>query len=166
MNKLRAILLTVITIFGFGVSTVNTAQISTEAAVRRQVRYVKKPVNRLANKNYTNVAYASKRFIGTRYIWGGTTPRGFDCSGFVQYLYRTYGKVNLPRTSQAQARAVQRIKVRDAKAGDLLFWQSRNGNIFHVGISLGNGNFISALNPRMGIKINNMYQPTFAGRIR
>lgn len=153
MKKLRAIVLTVITVFGFGVTTLTASQNNTYAAVN--------PVSK-----YANTAFKSKRFIGTRYVWGGTTPRGFDCSGFVQYVYRTYAHVNLPRTSQAQAKAVQRIKVRDAKAGDLVFWQSSNGNVFHVGISLGNGNFISALNPRVGLKVNNMYQPTFAGRIR
>lgn len=152
MKKLRAVLLTFITVFGFGVATMTTAQTSAHAA-------------NLGASKYANAAYQSKRFVGTRYIWGGTTPRGFDCSGFVQYVYRTYGGVNLPRTSQAQARVVKRISVRNAKAGDLLFWQSRNGNVFHVGISLGNGNFISALNPRVGLKINNMYQPTFAGRV-
>lgn len=153
MKKLRAIILTVITVFGFGVASLSATSTSASAAVNNSAKYA-------------TAANLSKRFIGTRYVWGGTTPCGFDCSGFVQYVFRTFAGVNLPRTSQQQVRAVQRISVRQAKAGDLVFWQSRNGNVYHVGISLGNGNFISALNPRVGLKINSMYQPSFAGRVR
>lgn len=156
MKKLRKTLLTVATIFSIGatttVATIAGSQQTADAA------YYTKGAKFPAAANY------SRRFVGTRYIWGGTTPRGFDCSGFVQYVFRNSVHVNLPRTSQQQANSVRRISVREAKPGDLLFWQSR-GNVYHVAISLGNGNYISALRPGLGVQINRMSQPAFAGRV-
>lgn len=76
----------------------------------------------------------SKRFLGTRYLLGGTTPRAFDCSGFVGYVYRNFG-INLDRTSRQQYLQGNRISVGELQPGDLLFFSCRSsgrGNVGHV----------------------------------
>lgn len=153
MKKLRTLFLTTAIILGISATTIATTQVTASA----------NHVSNTQNK-YANVANYARRFVGTRYVWGGTTPRGFDCSGFVQYVFRMAAGKNLPRTAQQQSLVVRPINVRDAKAGDLLFWGSR-GRSYHVAISLGNGNFINAVNPRVGVNINHMGAPTFAGRL-
>ncbi|MBQ6819829.1 MAG: C40 family peptidase [Clostridium sp.] len=70
--------------------------------------------------SYDIVAYASK-FQGVPYVWGGTTPKGFDCSGLVQYCYAQFG-YNLPRVSQDQQNYGTDVSLSDLKTGDLVFW--------------------------------------------
>lgn len=86
------------------------------------------------------VSYA-RQFTGTPYVYGGTTPAGFDCSGFVQYVYSQFG-YSLPRTSGAQAAVGHRISGAEAQPGDLVVWGSH-----HIGIYTGNGNHIAAHRP-------------------
>jgi cell wall-associated NlpC family hydrolase len=82
--------------------------------------------------------------LGRRYIFGGTTPAGFDCSGFLKYLMRAAG-YELPRTAAEQARAGREVP-RDPsqlRPGDLLTF-GRGGRVTHVGMYIGNGRFIHA----------------------
>ena len=77
---------------------------------------------------------------GTPYRYGGTTPRGFDCSGYTGYVYKKAGK-KLPRTSRAQYSATKHISRKTAKPGDLVFFKSGGGGVYHVGIYAG-GNML------------------------
>lgn len=81
------------------------------------------------------------RYLGVPYRWGGTTPKGFDCSGYVQYVYKQVG-VSLPRTSGAQAKAGKKVSASQARPGDLV-WKPG-----HIGIYAGNGMMYDA--PRRG----------------
>lgn len=95
-------------------------------------------------------------YKGGRYVWGGSTPDGFDCSGYVQYLYHKH-HVSLPRTAWAQSKVGQAIRMRDLKKGDLLFFltdKSRGIPVTHVGIYLGNGEFIHAASKKQGIIVS------------
>ncbi len=88
----------------------------------------------------------AKRYIGVPYLWGGTTPFGIDCSGFVQLVYRINGII-LPRNSSQQAvdSRMEEIVAGDLRPGDLVFFGKKEQSkrkISHVGISLGGDNFI------------------------
>ncbi len=92
------------------------------------------------------IAY-TETFLGVPYVFGGTTPRGFDCSGLVQYVYRHFG-VKLPRTSQDQAKAGVPVDSGHLSPGDLIFSDWGEGPNSHVAIYAGNGKLIEA--PRTG----------------
>ncbi|AZV55230.1 C40 family peptidase [Clostridium sp. AWRP] len=92
------------------------------------------------------VAYASN-FLGVPYVWGGTSPSGFDCSGLVQYVYANFG-INLPRTSQEQQNVGTPVSRNELQPGDLVFFGSP---AYHVGMYVGDGKFIEA--PRTGLSV-------------
>lgn len=100
----------------------------------------------------------AKQFLGTPYKWGGTSPLGFDCSGFVQYVYKNAG-IDLPRVSYQQAQAGKRISVAEAKPGDLVAWDTsdRNNGADHIGIYLGGGLVIHAPKPGDKVKISKVW---------
>lgn len=81
----------------------------------------------------------AKSFLGTPYVWGGTSPSGFDCSGFTQYVLAQNGK-SIPRTSQEQFSSGQAVDKSNLQAGDLVFYG--NGEATHVGIYEGNNKII------------------------
>ncbi|WP_052404892.1 C40 family peptidase [Bacillus rubiinfantis] len=92
-----------------------------------------------ASKASRVIAYA-KQFRGVPYRWGGTTPSGFDCSGFTQYVFRSVG-VSLPRVSRAQQNYGTKIPLSQVQPGDLIF---RGNPAHHVGIYIGGGQYIHA----------------------
>lgn len=91
------------------------------------------------------VAYASN-FLGTPYKWGGTTPAGFDCSGFTQYVYKHFG-INLGRATYNQINDGYAVSRDELKPGDLVFYGT-GGSPSHMGIYVGNGMYIHS--PRTG----------------
>jgi len=103
----------------------------------------KKTISKAPSKNTEGVISYAKSLLGTRYVWGGTSRGGFDCSGFVGYVMRNAG-VKLPRTSIEQSRVGTHVPRSELRAGDLIFFNTRGGRISHVGIFIGNGNFIHA----------------------
>lgn len=99
----------------------------------------------------TAVLKEAKRHVGTPYVWGGSTPRGFDCSGFVQYVYKKKGKT-LPRTSSSMKWNTKPVSKKNIKKGDLLFFATYKKSVSHVGIYMGEGKVIhSAMN---GVRID------------
>jgi len=87
-------------------------------------------------------AYA-ERFQGLVYLWGGTSPAGFDCSGLVHYAYRQAGIV-VPRDSPDQALAVTPVPLGTEEPGDLYFFARDDGRIYHVGFVTGRGRMLHA----------------------
>ena len=114
------------------------------------------PVNAEAASNYKyKAAVVSQKYIGVKYKWGGTTPKGFDCSGFVKYTYKLAGK-NLPRTAAQmykQGKAVSKSKL---QKGNLVFFRTTSSKaVSHVGIYLGNNKFIHASSSK-GVRVESM----------
>ena len=106
----------------------------------------------------------AKYFKGGKYVWGGTTPEGFDCSGYVQYLYKKHN-INLPRTAWEQSKKGQIVEKHELQKGDLLFFltdKKRGIPITHVGIYIGNGNFIHAASKEKGIIISPITHGSYA----
>lgn len=95
-----------------------------------------------SNAGY-NVVTVAERYRGVPYVWGGNSPEtGFDCSGFVQFVFRELG-IELPRTADVQA-TVGKDVTEYFLPGDLVFFSSDGAEITHVGIYVGNGYFIHA----------------------
>ena len=110
---------------------------------------------------------------GIPYVWGGTTPSGFDCSGLVQYVFAQNG-ISLNRTTVGQEQNVATTDVssvsdvvNNARPGDLLFW-GQHGASYHVAIYIGNGQFVAAPQPGQNVDVENVsayFMPSFIGRV-
>lgn len=103
------------------------------------------------------IANFAMQFRGYRYVWGGASRAGFDCSGLVTYVFRNFG-ISVSRTASAQFRnnGVQ-VSRSDLRPGDLVFFTARGGStINHVGIYIGGGQFIHASSPSVGVIVSNL----------
>ena len=131
------------------------------------------PVSPSALKgNATNLAQkiitTGKKYIGVPYVWGGSTPSGFDCSGFVQYVFRQHG-IQLPRTSAQQYSVGTWVAKSNLLPGDLVFFNTSGSGVSHLGIYLGNGDFLHASSSK-GVMIsqlsNSYWAPRYVGAKR
>ncbi len=110
----------------------------------------------------------AKKQIHKRYKWGGDNPKkGFDCSGLIQYAYKSI-KVNIPRSAAAQYKYAKRVALKHLEVGDLIFFHTRRtrSRVNHVGIYLGGNKFIHA--PRRGKNVsvanfNSYWRKKFVG---
>ena len=116
--------------------------------------YGKQEVARLLN--------IAMRFGGVPYVWGGETPAGFDCSGFVQYVFRQIG-INLPRTADVQYELGRKVLPTELQPGDLVFFETYEPGASHNGIYVGDGNFIGA-NSGTGVAVASLASPYWSSR--
>lgn len=105
-------------------------------------------------------------FLGVPYLWGGTTPAGFDCSGLVQYCYREVFNIELPRTTYYQCEVGVEVPFEELLPGDLLFFDD-GGDVHHVAMYLGDGYYVEAPHTGDVVKITAMNDklPDFAKRV-
>jgi hypothetical protein len=107
---------------------------------------------------YDIIEYASN-FLGVPYVWGGSSPKGFDCSGLVQYVYKHFG-INISRTTRTQINEGKEVGINQLQLGDLVFPSSG-----HVTLYVGNGKVIHAPQPGDHVKISNLWKFWRARRI-
>ena len=106
----------------------------------------------------------SMGLVGTPYRWGGSsTATGFDCSGMIQFVYKNALGVSLPRTARDMAAASRKIPDNQLKAGDLVFFNTGGSSQYsHVGLYIGNGEFIHAPSSGKTIKTEKLSSPYYA----
>lgn len=137
-------------------STNNTTKDKNTTSTKNNVTNRGEEVDRSQSANSGNVVSYASSFLGTRYILGGASPSGFDCSGFTMYVYGKYG-VSLAHSARAQSSVGTAVDRANLQAGDLVLFKGATGNsIGHVGIYIGGNNFIHASNPSDGVKITSM----------
>lgn len=106
--------------------------------------------------------------IGARYSYGGSSPRGYDCSGLTNWVFDGHGD-NLPRTSMEQFQMAKRDgykrvwKRKKLEAGDLVFHKTTSARVGHVGIYIGGGKFISSTSSS-GVRVRSVWDPYYWGR--
>lgn len=111
-----------------------------------------------------------KKFMGVRYVFGGTTPSGFDCSGFTQYIFKNAAGISLPRTAEQQYNVGKAVSKSDLEVGDLVFFKNTyKAGISHVGVYAG-GNMVLNATSSQGIALvslsNSYWGPRYAGAKR
>lgn len=117
-----------------------------------------------ASKTGELVAYA-KQYLGSRYVYGGTTPSGFDCSGFVMYVYKQFG-VSLPHSSSAQSKKGTKVEKANLQQGDIVFFSDykTHKGIGHCGIYIGNNQFIHASTEKTGVITSSLNSGSYKTR--
>lgn len=114
-----------------------------------------------AGKAQEIIEYA-KQFMGVKYVFGGSSPKGFDCSGFTMYVFNKFG-ISLPHSAKAQAEIGAAVSKSELIPGDLVFFTTYKPGISHVGIYIGDGNFLEASSSR-GIAITKLSSSYYKNR--
>lgn len=115
----------------------------------------------------THIKKRARSQIGAPYSYGGSSPRGFDCSGFSRWTFDGHG-AKLPRSSMEQFRLAKRDgfrriwKKKKLRRGDLVFHKTTSARVGHVGIYIGNGRFISSTSSN-GVRVRSIYDPYYWG---
>lgn len=119
-------------------------------------------VSRGSNYYARRIVQTAMQYIGVPYVFGGTSPSGFDCSGYVQFVFANAG-VALPRTADVQYEVGRPVATSELRAGDLVFFSTYEPGPSHVGIYLEGGNFINATSSR-GIAIDSLSNSYWGAR--
>lgn len=112
---------------------------------------------------FEKIAKVAKELIGIKYKFGGTTPKtGFDCSGFVSYVFNEGAGINLPRSSREMRKIGNPVDLKSLKPGDLIFFKI---NTSHVGIYIGENKFIHAPSTGRSVAVDNLMNSFFQNRV-
>lgn len=113
----------------------------------------------------TEIAAEAMKHLGKPYVWGAIGPNSFDCSGFVSYVVSQVTGQNYTRSMAGQASSGVHVNANDLKPGDLVFQQNTyQFGLSHAGIYIGNGQFINAANPSVGVVISNLWDSYWGPR--
>lgn len=105
----------------------------------------------------------AKSKLGCKYVWGATGPNTFDCSGLTSWCYKQIG-ISIPRTSLEQSRSGKSVSKSDLQAGDLVFFKTTSAPVGHVGMYVGNGQFIHAPNKSKPVKYDSLSSSYYSSR--
>lgn len=120
-------------------------------------------VSESANTIGAKLVAEAKKHLGKKYVWGATGPNTFDCSGLTQYCHKKLG-ISIPRTSLAQSNSGKSVSKSNLQMGDLIFWKTTSAKVGHVGMYVGNGQFIHAPNSRSVVKIDSLSNSYYSSR--
>lgn len=110
----------------------------------------------MAKANVKSLIQLAEQYIGTPYQWGGESPKtGFDCSGFVQWLYGQQG-ITLPRTTYQQVKVGQGVPKANLRPGDILFFEPTKAGPAHEGLYIGGGKFIESPHTGASVRISSL----------
>jgi len=117
-------------------------------------------------KEYRMAAALQALFaVGVRYHYGGNSPdTGFDCSGLVAHVFDRAWGIAVPRSTEEQRNVGRAVKRSDLQPGDLVFYNTRNRPFSHVGIYLGDGNFVHAPRPGQRVRVESIDTPYWRTR--
>ena len=150
-------------------STIKNHYKNTDLTIKREVaptNSYNSYANPTSNAVRDKVISFAQTKLGSPYVWGATGPNTFDCSGFVGYVFKKAANVDLPRVSSSQAAYRPRISSMNMKKGDLVFFETTGkGRISHVGIYMGNSQFIHASSGGRKVMVSSLdssfYNKTF-----
>jgi cell wall-associated NlpC family hydrolase len=136
-------------------------------AVAAQANPIANATTAAADKPDSGVQTLLKRalaLLGTPYRWGGTATNGFDCSGLVGYVFKTALGIELPRVSRDMANTGQRIDRSALTAGDIVLFRVHGKRVDHVGIYVGNGQFLHAPSTGKDVMVSRLDQGYWSGK--
>lgn len=113
-------------------------------------------ISTMSSASGSKLAQAALNYVGVRYRFGGTSPQGFDCSGLIYYTASKYMGVELPRVSASMAKVGTSVTRENLQPGDLVFFNTRGFRNSHVGIYLGNNEFLHAPRTGKSVRIEKM----------
>ena len=140
----------------------HTKTVQKQLVVKKKiVKVVATPKKKVSRSDSSLLVDHALSLQGIRYVFGGTSRSGFDCSGYVQYVFKGSG-ISLPRIASAQYKVGASVSRGQLQAGDLVFFTTYAPGASHVGIYLSGGSFISASNS--GVSISNLNSGYYASR--
>ncbi len=150
----------------------NVVRVATpKAAPKHKKKPVhKKPAHKKAPKKHklafgVRVVRDASVYKGARYQWGASGPSRFDCSGFTRYIFAKFG-IGLPHSSAGQYSMVRHISSSKKQIGDLIFFHSSGGHVYHVGIYAGNNRIWAATHTGDFVRLEGMWNASYyVGRI-
>lgn len=125
---------------------------------------VSKAVENVGSGNSSGLVGFLKAQVGKAYVSGASGPSAYDCSGLTQAAYKQVG-VDLPRVSQDQSTSGTDVSMDNLQAGDLLYWGGK-GSAYHVGVYIGDGQYIGAQNPESGVEQQSLDYDPPSGAVR
>ena len=113
----------------------------------------------------SQVADLAQQYVGSRYAWGGSSPTGFDCTGFVMWVYGQFG-VELPHNEVGQLASGPAVSSDDLQPGDVLvFANTYRRGLSHTGIYLGDGRFVHAVDEAHGVMVSELWDSYWGPRL-